>query len=627
MRQKLVLCLFFALLYNNVGLFSQTLVSNKERAGYIYEFIRQINWPNESSLGSIKMGVLDNSGNLTQEIRDKVAEAGKIRNKSINVLQLENLENLPVFQIIYLNKEWTPNVNVDSLMKQLQGKSTLLMTEAGQFRASMINFLIAQDGKMRYELNEDLLKKEGFTYSRILPFVAIKTKEDWESLFKETKEELDHEKEITSRQKKEIEEQELEIQRQQEEIQEQTLKISRQQEEIEIQQTRLTGLSKDISAKQEEIRKQDVAIEQQQQLLTQKQLELEEQNRINNEEITAKKSEIDSLSKQISIQLEKLHMQNVIILLGGLLVLFLSAFGIYIFINFRQKQRINRILQAKNEEIQKQNEEIKRQHQIVSEQRDKIAHQNKEITDSIIYARRIQSAVLPAKNMMRQYFDMFIFYRPRDIVSGDFYWMSQKEDKLIIVAADCTGHGVPGAFMSMLGIAFLNEIVSNEVDVYANNILNRLRENIIKSLNQTGKSEFESKDGMDIALCVLDYPSMTLQYAGAYNPLIMIRNNELIEIKADKMPVAYFDHGKETFTNHLVPLIPGDCLYMFSDGYADQFGGPNEKKFSSRRLKNSLLEIQDKTIKEQEEYMAKEYDKWKGDNEQIDDVLLIGIKI
>jgi serine phosphatase RsbU (regulator of sigma subunit) len=619
------------------GLGVPTPVTDEERASYIYEFIRQITWAEESAIESITIGVADASNNLSEKIREKAKTSGKIRGKSITVLPLTDLTKIPEIQLIYLNKEWYPQIEVSDLMEKISGKHILLITEAGQFRESMINFLIASDGKMRYELNEDLLQQAGFKYSRILPFAAIKTKEDWESLFKETRQELVAEKEITSRQEKEIEQQEQEIaqqklaiSQQKEEIRQQQEEIRQQQEKIESQQMRLSGLRNEINAKQQELQQQQKAVEQQKQLLAEQQQEIEKQISINaayNEEIGLKKQQMGDLNERINTQLAQLQMQKVIIIMAGLLVVFLSIFGIYILINYRQKQRTNRILEAKNKEIRQQNEEITRQHQIVSEQRDRIAFQNKEITDSIIYAQRIQSAVLPARNLMYPYLNMFIFYRPRNIVSGDFYWMSQKEDKLIIVAADCTGHGVPGAFMSMLGIAFLNEIVNNTTDVYANNILNRLRENVIHSLNQTGKNDFETKDGMDIALCVIDHPSMTLQYAGAYNPLILVRNHELQEIKADKMPVAYFDHGKETFTNHLVPLIAGDSLYMFSDGYADQFGGPKEKKFSSKRLKETLRSIHGLTVEEQEKQVTLAYDEWKGNNEQVDDVLLLGIKI
>jgi len=176
--------------------------------------------------------------------------------------------------------------------------------------------------------------------------------------------------------------------------------------------------------------------------------------------------------------------------------------------------------------------------------------------------------------------------------------------------------------------------VNKENEVYANEILNKLREHVVNSLNQpavgsaASEQQEHAKEGMDIALCVIDHQTSTLQYAGAYNPLIMIRNGELSEIKADKMPVAYSDyHGNKAFTNNLVPLMKGDCIYMFSDGYADQFGGSEEKKFSSKRLKASLLEVSSLPMNEQEKIMEQYHDNWKGNKNQIDDVLLIGIRI
>jgi serine phosphatase RsbU (regulator of sigma subunit) len=315
------------------------------------------------------------------------------------------------------------------------------------------------------------------------------------------------------------------------------------------------------------------------------------------------------------------------ILLLGIITLFFSVVATVFASTLLNRQytiidNLRKEAEYMNEQTMEKNRELKILH-------DKIANQNREITDSIIYARRIQRAILPTPKVLHGHVDMFIFYRPRDIVSGDFYWMSKKEDKLIIVVADCTGHGVPGAFMSMLGVAFLNEIVNKENEVYANEILNKLRENIISSLNQAGHDE-HTKDGMDIALCVIDYPSMTLQYAGAYNSLILIRNDELKEIKADKIPVAYSDyHGNKTFTNNIIPLVDNDRIYMYSDGYADQFGGFAEvtKKYSSKRLKNTLLEVCKLPMEEQEKILAQQYDQWKGSNNQIDDVLLMGIKI
>ena len=327
----------------------------------------------------------------------------------------------------------------------------------------------------------------------------------------------------------------------------------------------------------------------------------------------------ENIKAQLERQQQSVRYQRIIVLIISITLICMAIMmGIIFRANKRNKQT--------NVKLKAQNEQITKHHNL-------IVRQNKEITDSIIYARRIQRAILPTPKMLNDDLEMYIFYRPRDIVSGDFYWMSKKEDKLIIVVADCTGHGVPGAFMSLLGVTFLNEIVGKENEVYASEILNKLRENVVRSLNQAGRLEEEkelTKDGMDIALCVIDYPRMFLQYAGAYNPLILIRNGEMREIKANRMPVAYSDeYGKKKFTNNLISLMPNDCIYMFSDGFADQFGGSEgkSKKYSAKRLKSKLLDVCELPMNEQKKIMATTYDEWKGDHEQIDDVLLVGIRI
>lgn len=268
-----------------------------------------------------------------------------------------------------------------------------------------------------------------------------------------------------------------------------------------------------------------------------------------------------------------------------------------------------------------------RQFKQIQKQRDQIVHQKQEITDSIMYASRIQRAILPPREILsRNLPEHFILYKPRDIVSGDFYWMTSKGDVTIFTAADCTGHGVPGAFMSMLGTAFLNEIVSELDDVTSNYILDKLRRNIVTSLHQTGK-EGESKDGMDIALCVINHATNTLQYSGAYNPLLLIRNGELHEYKADKMPIGIFQDRKQDFSRHDISLQKGDALYVFSDGYIDQFGGPDRKKFMKKNFKNLLLQIQDLPMEQQGAILDKKILEWMGPLPQIDDILVIGVKI
>ncbi len=319
-------------------------------------------------------------------------------------------------------------------------------------------------------------------------------------------------------------------------------------------------------------------------------------------------------------------------IIGFVLMLILAFF---IFKNYREKKKSNIELRAKNEEILQQKEEImaqrdeiEKQKNVAEQQRDQIQHQNKVITDSIQYAKRIQTAVLPRTDILESYFnEHFILYKPRDIVSGDFYWFTEIQDNLIVVAADCTGHGVPGAFMSMMGIAYLNEIANKNEMLEANKILSLLRENVIKSQHHTGEYG-ETKDGMDMALIILNKKKKEIQYAGANNPLILIRNNEIQEFKADRMPIGiFFQRDEEPFKNHKIKYIKGDVIYLFSDGYADQFGEKSGMKFLYKQFRDMLLEVHQKPLAEQESELDKRFNAWKGKRNQIDDVLVLGLKM
>lgn len=320
---------------------------------------------------------------------------------------------------------------------------------------------------------------------------------------------------------------------------------------------------------------------------------------------------------------------TVFYILVGLMVIIFFIFILKI--RERKLQHDKKILEQKVKErtieIEEKAEEIKTQRDEITKQRDEILDQKEEITASITYAKRIQNAVLPIQDHFNKVFsDHFILYKPRDIVSGDFYWIAEDKDKLYFTAADCTGHGVPGAFMSMLGISSLNEIISHKNEsINANKILNHLREKIKFSLHQTGK-EGENKDGMDMALCILHKDKNLLEYAGAYNPLYLIRDGELIEYKADRMPVGIYHVEKGTFTNHEIKIQKNDIIYIFSDGYADQFGGPAQTKFKSANVKKLLLEINNKPMAEQKLILDERFNKWKGKLEQVDDIIFIGIR-
>jgi serine phosphatase RsbU (regulator of sigma subunit) len=258
---------------------------------------------------------------------------------------------------------------------------------------------------------------------------------------------------------------------------------------------------------------------------------------------------------------------------------------------------------------------------------DVIEDKNRDITASLNYASRIQSAILPEMEEIpgfRQ--NSFILYIPKAIVSGDFYWFTARNDKIIVVAGDCTGHGVPGALMSMLGISFLEEIVNKRELTDSALILNELRKEVRRTLHQKG-TETETKDGMDISLCVIDRRKNIIQYSGAYNNLYLIHDGNLTEYQADRMPIGIFNLSESDFTKQEIPYHVGDLIYMFSDGYADQFGGPANKKIKYAPLKNLLTGIHTYPLKKQKEKLEKYFIKWKGNNDQTDDVLVIGFRV
>lgn len=241
-----------------------------------------------------------------------------------------------------------------------------------------------------------------------------------------------------------------------------------------------------------------------------------------------------------------------------------------------------------------------------------------------MYAKRIQTALIPSLELFSDKLEHFVLYKPLAIVSGDFYWVSSQGDLQIIISADCTGHGVPGAFMSMLGVTMLNEIVNEKHIQMPDRIIENLRQGIIKSLNQV-LDEDTVKDGMDIAVCAIDFKENLLWYAGANSPLYLVRGKELLHFRADKMPVA-IHYRMQPFTLHKIELQKGDAFYIFSDGFADQFGGPKQKKYLSAQLRETLIEMSGTPMLRQGEILNRIFEEWKGDNPQVDDVTLIGVR-
>jgi serine phosphatase RsbU (regulator of sigma subunit)/Tfp pilus assembly protein PilF len=388
-----------------------------------------------------------------------------------------------------------------------------------------------------------------------------------------------------------------------------------------------------------------------------------------------KKLAIDSIANAKSLQIKDLEIkqqqeisskQRLIIIFGILSLILLIAFTILVIqrLNLTRKQK--QIIEDKNQKLDQQNIEITAQHAAIEEkneelnqlveevtsQRDEIESQrdlvltqkdqietiHHEISESINYATRIQKAILPETKILDQYLsEHFVLFKPKDKVSGDFYWWTHIENHTVITAADSTGHGVPGAFMSMLGSSYLREIVQKEYITHTGVILRKLRKEIIKSLKQKGEMG-EQKDGMDMAIISIDHETNKVQFSGANNPLYILTNRKLehykplpsfenfYEIKPDKMPISIYQK-MDNFTAHEFQLEKGDLLFMFSDGFADQFGGPRGKKFKYKPFKRLLSENRELPLAELKNILNQTFIDWKGELDQIDDVVVLGLKL
>ncbi|HEY9083805.1 MAG TPA: SpoIIE family protein phosphatase [Vicingaceae bacterium] len=319
------------------------------------------------------------------------------------------------------------------------------------------------------------------------------------------------------------------------------------------------------------------------------------ENAFKNERSQLELDNLKNINKLQEAEIEKQNTQKIAMAIGLFLMLLLAFF---IFRSYKQKKKSNLLL----------------------------AEKNKEITDSITYAKRIQNAILPSDTTVKEYLpNNFVLYLPKDIIAGDFYWLERKDDNILFAAADCTGHGVPGAMVSVVCNNALNRTVREYGLTNPAEILNKTREIVVQEFE---KSDDDVKDGMDISLCCLELSGSyaTLQWAGANNPLWIIRKHELIEVKPNKQPIGKTDNPL-SFTTHEIQLQKGDTIYVFTDGFADQFGGPKGKKFMYKPFKELLLSIQNKTMEEQKIVLEQHFKNWRGSIEQVDDVCVIGVRI
>ncbi|MDQ3048239.1 MAG: tetratricopeptide repeat protein [Bacteroidota bacterium] len=324
-------------------------------------------------------------------------------------------------------------------------------------------------------------------------------------------------------------------------------------------------------------------------------------------ETEKKQKELELATKNNEIQTLELNKNKLWMWIMVVAILLVITLSVLLYNRYQIKRKANTMLEHRNSEM---------------------ALQKKEITDSINYAKRIQESILPPQDHWQKLLpESFIFYRPKDIVSGDFYWVEQREDVICFAAVDCTGHGVPGALMSVVGFNLLTQAVNEMKLSIPSEILKHLDHGVTKTLRQSEEGK-GVKDGMDLSLCSLNLKTNELQYAGAFNSLYYFSKGVFHEIKADKFPIGVNIDGKvDEYTNHTIQLEKGDTVYLYSDGYADQFGGPKGKKFKYNQLKELLKEIHSLSPENQKQVIEERFDSWKRELEQVDDVVIIGVRV
>ena len=644
--------LFFALLVSVACLSAQEQSANKSKVESIFAIVKYFTWANEAAIDTFVIAVLDNKPELESDMKKYLQTQILIHKKPAKVVRFASIDEIGKCNSLFASKE--SGYDIDKILKIITGKKVLLITENYEFHKSMINYIYVNNVR-RYEINQPKIQEEGFTVNELFAAGSVKSQADWEKLYKQTDIELQKEKEIVEAQQKVIENQKKEIAEQEQKLATQRKEIEEQQKHIDDQKKELEELFKRVKINQALLNAKLAELTVKQKELDEQKAQMVKQHKIlegQKAEIVEQESKIAEQKKVLNEQLEKIHLQQFILYMFFALALVLAGLGFFIYRAYKIKKQSNKMLTEKNNEIMQQNEEIRQQKEeieaqrdeierqrdeiegqrnVAYEQRDEIIHQKKEITDSIHYARRIQQAVLPSPKFLSHLIkeNYFILNKPRDIVSGDYYWLAEKDKKVIIAAADCTGHGVPGAFMSLLGVTFLKEILGKIDTFHANIILDELRTSVINALHQPGV-ESMTRDGMDMALCVYDMEKPELHFAGANNPLYLIRDGQLMEFKADKQPIGLYEENKP-FTNNIIPLFKGDTFYIFSDGYADQFGGPKietgGKKFKYSKFKELLVNIQKEEMTNQLEILEKTIEDWRGPLYQVDDILVIGVRV
>ncbi|RLD63631.1 MAG: hypothetical protein DRJ01_03210 [Bacteroidetes bacterium] len=648
------------LLINNYS-FSQTYSATSIKVAYIYQFGKYIEWEEGNNDDYFRIGVLGKAKNEIIEI-NKLKKIKKLKDKPIKLLHFKHYDEITETEILFVSKEL--NYQIDTIYNKIKQYNTLLVTDNIGINRSMINFLNIKN-TISFQINDKNIRKAKLVVAPQLLAIA-KSKTELRDLYIKTEGELKNERVTVKKQKKEINNQKKiilsqndEISKRKREIEYQNIEISKLTKKINKKNAKLSSLSKEINNQQNILKqrlnilkKQEKNINNQKSLIDNQKKEIEKQtNKLNdlNNNILLQQQKINSQKINLKKRDTKIKAQQIALFLFIAIIILVSILIFFIYRSYTIIKLSTKKLEEKNKAIEKQNFEIEQQKEELQSQRDEIQSQNsilkrvfnnikiknKELTDSIKYAQRIQQSIFPTDTIINELLpNSFILFQPKEILSGDFYFLKKHKvlnnkvnsEKIIISAVDCTGHGVPGALMSIVGKDLLDHSISELGLIKPSEILESLNTGIKNTFCQNNAG-IVAKDGMDMALITIEQETNLLEFAGAKNPIYLIRNNSLSILKGDIYEIGNYEKSENIYTNHQLQLQKNDIIYLFSDGYADQFGGVSNKKLTYKTFQKILLEIHKKPLNEQRRILYDEFIRWKGENEQIDDVLIMGIKI
>lgn len=582
----ITLCVFISNSLLSQSTLTATDAQNKARlkTAYIFKFTNYVTWPNEDKMSEFVICVIS-SEEMSKWLK-ALTNIAKFRNKiPIKVIYCKTVNDIKSCQMLVI--DGAKNDNIWSVYSKIRGKSVLMVAEnLVDYKKSMISFAEI-NGRIKFIINKAKMDESNLVVNDYLYKAAIVKEGEWKSIFDKFN------SLITSGGN--------DVKVNKNDLKQMVSLYKNLEEEKKVKETMIVQMEDSLNAKEQRVKAKMHEYEQvSRRVQEQKELMNEQGKKIAERDLDIKKRE-GTIGKQKNV----ISIIALLATIGIILLLFTIRSN-------NQRRKANKLLSEQKNEIEKQKH-------LVDEKQ-------KEILDSINYAKRIQTALMASTKLLNDNLpEHFLVFKPKDIVAGDFYWAVPLPDKsFVYITADSTGHGVPGAFMSLLIISKLNDAINQNI-TRPDLVLNAVKTGIIRALNPEGSKE-ESKDGMDAILCRIDFANMKLQYAAANNSFCIIRNKELITCKADKMPVGKSHDDSGVFTYNEIALEKGDMIYTFTDGYGDQFGGPEGKKLKHKKLREILREVSELSIETQKVIIEQRFEEWKGSLEQVDDVLVMGVR-